>query len=145
MNKQLLVDVRPFDISRTQIDESIKENDGRLVVKGVLQRAESKNQSEDNFQTKYCCRHSEHVFAISNPDSLELHHRLLQTAQVFQHGHHCEPLGDADHDHPADQRADQAAPHPIYQVDRALAHFRPAGSTCPGGPHYLHSVADGEQ
>ena len=45
MNKQLLVDVRPFEISRQKIDESIKENDGRLVVKGVLQRAESKNQN----------------------------------------------------------------------------------------------------
>ena len=45
MNKQLLVDVRPFDISRNKIDESIKENNGRLVVKGVLQRAESKNQN----------------------------------------------------------------------------------------------------
>ena len=45
MNKQLLVDVRPFDISRKIINESIKENDGRLVVKGVLQRAESKNQN----------------------------------------------------------------------------------------------------
>ena len=45
MNKQLLVDVRPFDISRTKIDESIKENNGRLVVKGILQRAESKNQN----------------------------------------------------------------------------------------------------
>ena len=45
MNKQLLVDVRTFDISRTQIDESIKENGGRLVVKGILQRAESKNQN----------------------------------------------------------------------------------------------------
>ncbi len=45
MNKQLLVDVRPFDISRKKINESIKENDGRLIVKGVLQRAESKNQN----------------------------------------------------------------------------------------------------
>ena len=45
MNKKLLVDVRPFEISRQKIDESIKENDGRLVVKGVLQRAESKNQN----------------------------------------------------------------------------------------------------
>ena len=44
MNKKLLVDVRPFEISRQKIDESIKENDGRLIVKGVLQRAESKNQ-----------------------------------------------------------------------------------------------------
>ena len=45
MNKKLLVDVRPFEISRQKIDESIKENNGRLIVKGVLQRAESKNQN----------------------------------------------------------------------------------------------------
>ena len=45
MNKQLLVDVRTIDVSRKQIDESIKENDGKLVVKGVLQRAESRNQN----------------------------------------------------------------------------------------------------
>ena len=45
MSKNLLVDVRPFEISRDKINESIKENDGRLIVKGVLQRAESKNQN----------------------------------------------------------------------------------------------------
>ena len=45
MNKQLLVDVRPFDVSTTKINESISENNGKLVVKGVLQRAESKNQN----------------------------------------------------------------------------------------------------
>ena len=45
MNKQLLVEVRPFEISSEKIHESIKDNDGRLVVKGVLQRAESKNQN----------------------------------------------------------------------------------------------------
>ena len=45
MSKQLLVEVRPFEISREKIHESIKENDGRLIVKGVLQRAESKNQN----------------------------------------------------------------------------------------------------
>ena len=45
MSKQLLVDVRPFEISRQKIDESIKQNNGRLVVKGVLQRAASKNQN----------------------------------------------------------------------------------------------------
>ena len=44
-NKQLLVDYIPFDVSRDQITESIKDNDGRLVVKGVLQRAEAKNQN----------------------------------------------------------------------------------------------------
>ena len=45
MNKQLLVDVRPFNVSTDKINESISENNGKLVVKGVLQRAESKNQN----------------------------------------------------------------------------------------------------
>ena len=45
MSKQLLVDVRPFNISTSKINESIKENNGKLIVKGVLQRAESKNQN----------------------------------------------------------------------------------------------------
>ncbi len=45
MNKKLLVDVRPFEISADKINESISENGGKLIVKGVLQRAESKNQN----------------------------------------------------------------------------------------------------
>ena len=45
MNKQLLVDVRPFNVSTDKINESISENNGKLIVKGVLQRAESKNQN----------------------------------------------------------------------------------------------------
>ena len=44
-SKNLLVDYIPFEISKEQINESISENDGRLVVKGVLQRAEAKNQN----------------------------------------------------------------------------------------------------
>ena len=43
--KNLIVDYIPFEISRDQIQESIKENDGKLVVKGVLQRANAKNQN----------------------------------------------------------------------------------------------------
>tara|TARA_A100001515_G_scaffold94022_1_gene75248 strand:+ start:1285 stop:1899 length:615 start_codon:yes stop_codon:yes gene_type:complete len=45
MSKRLIVDYIPFEISRETINESIKENDGRLIVKGVLQRAEAKNQN----------------------------------------------------------------------------------------------------
>mgnify|MGYP003116391976 FL=1 len=45
MNKQLIVDYLPFEIEPDQINESIKENNGKLIVKGVLQRAESKNQN----------------------------------------------------------------------------------------------------
>ena len=44
-DKNLIVDYLPFEISREQINESISENDGRLIVKGVLQRANAKNQN----------------------------------------------------------------------------------------------------
>ena len=43
--KQLIVDYLPFEIKPEQITESMKENNGKLVVRGVLQRAESKNQN----------------------------------------------------------------------------------------------------
>jgi hypothetical protein len=45
VNKQLIVDYLPFEIEPEQINESMKENDGKLIVRGVLQRAESKNQN----------------------------------------------------------------------------------------------------
>ena len=43
--KEIIVDYIPFEITPQQINESMKNNDGRLVVKGVLQRAEAKNQN----------------------------------------------------------------------------------------------------
>ena len=45
MSKQVIVDYIPFEVSPQQINESMKDNNGRLVVKGVLQRAEAKNQN----------------------------------------------------------------------------------------------------
>ncbi len=45
MSKQIIVDYIPFEVTRETINESMKNNGGRLVVKGVLQRAESKNQN----------------------------------------------------------------------------------------------------
>ena len=43
--KQVIVDYIPFSITPQQITEAMKENNGKLVVKGVLQRAEAKNQN----------------------------------------------------------------------------------------------------
>ena len=43
--KQLLVDYLPFQISPQQISESMISNNGKLLVKGVLQRADAKNQN----------------------------------------------------------------------------------------------------
>ena len=45
MSKQLLVDYTLFEVSPQQINESLTQNNGTLVVKGVLQRAEAKNQN----------------------------------------------------------------------------------------------------
>ena len=44
-NKQLLVDYTEFNISPQMITESEKQNNGRVVVQGILQRAGSKNQN----------------------------------------------------------------------------------------------------
>ena len=45
MDKQLLVDYTVFEVSPQQINESLSKNNGKLVVSGVLQRAEAKNQN----------------------------------------------------------------------------------------------------
>ena len=45
MSKQLLVEYTTFKISPEAINESLSKNEGRLIVNGVLQRAESKNQN----------------------------------------------------------------------------------------------------
>ena len=43
--RQLIVDYLPFEVKPEQINESLKGNDGKLIVRGVLQRAEAKNQN----------------------------------------------------------------------------------------------------
>ena len=44
-SKKLLVDYITFDVSSDKINESIKINDGKLIVSGILQRANAKNQN----------------------------------------------------------------------------------------------------
>ena len=45
MSKSLLVDYIPFEVTPQQINESMEQNGGRLIVNGVLQRANAKNQN----------------------------------------------------------------------------------------------------
>ena len=42
---RLLIDTIPFTITKRQINESLEDNNGRLIVNGVLQRAEAENQN----------------------------------------------------------------------------------------------------
>ena len=44
-NKILIMDWITFEVSPEQLNESIKENNGKLIVSGVLQRADAKNQN----------------------------------------------------------------------------------------------------
>ena len=45
MSKKLLVEYTTFEVTPQQITESLSKNGGRLIVNGVLQRAEAKNQN----------------------------------------------------------------------------------------------------
>ena len=80
MNKSLLIDYTPFDVSPQQINESMSQNGGRLIVKGVLQRAEAKNQNGRIYPRQILMReadkYSKHFIserralgALDHPDS----------------------------------------------------------------------------
>lgn len=45
MSKRLLVDYTLFNVTPEQINESLSNNGGKLIVRGVLQRADAKNQN----------------------------------------------------------------------------------------------------
>jgi hypothetical protein len=45
MSKQLLVDYGVFEVSPQAINESLANNNGKLIVTGVLQRADARNQN----------------------------------------------------------------------------------------------------
>jgi hypothetical protein len=45
MEKKLIVDCITFNVTPEMVNESMERNNGRLVVNGVLQRADAKNQN----------------------------------------------------------------------------------------------------
>jgi hypothetical protein len=56
---KLLIDTIPFSMTRKQINESISDNNGRLIVEGVLQRAEAENQNGRIYPTEVLRREVE--------------------------------------------------------------------------------------
>ncbi len=60
MSKQLLVDYTIFEVSPQQINESLAENNGRLIVNGVLQRAGAKNQNGRIYPMPILQREADH-------------------------------------------------------------------------------------
>ena len=74
MSKNLLVDYIPFEISREKINESMSKNNGRLIVKGVLQRAEAKNQNGRVYPKETLMREAEKFFMLQQLDTLWREH-----------------------------------------------------------------------
>ena len=66
MNKQLLVDHLLFEVSPQQITESLAENNGKLIVRGVLQRAEAKNQNERVYPKEVLMREAKKYNTLIN-------------------------------------------------------------------------------
>ena len=62
--KEIIVDYIPFEITPQQINESIKNNNGRLVVQGVLQRAEAKNQNGRVYPKEILVREAEKYSSV---------------------------------------------------------------------------------
>ena len=58
MSKQLLVDYIPFEVTPQQINESMQKN-GKLIVSGVLQRADAKNQNGRVYPAETLMREAE--------------------------------------------------------------------------------------
>ena len=57
--KQLLVNVIPFDVSPQMVLESLTQNAGRLIVQGVLQRANAYNQNGRTYPRNILSRESD--------------------------------------------------------------------------------------
>ena len=60
--KQLIVDYLPFEIQPDQITESMRENNGKVIVKGVLQRADTKNQNGRVYPKEILMREAKKYF-----------------------------------------------------------------------------------
>jgi len=43
--RKLLIDYIPFQVSPQLVNESLERNNGKLIVSGILQRANAKNQN----------------------------------------------------------------------------------------------------
>ena len=64
-NKKLLVDYITFDITPEMINESMDRNNGRLLVKGVLQRADAINQNGRKYPRNILMREAKKYMDIN--------------------------------------------------------------------------------
>ena len=63
MSKKLIVDYLPFEVTPQQINESMAKN-GKLIVSGVLQRADAKNQNGRIYPAETLMREAENYAKV---------------------------------------------------------------------------------
>jgi len=66
MSKSLLIDYSSFDITPQMIVESEKNNNGRVIVSGVLQRANAKNQNGRVYPKETLMREAKKILFCPN-------------------------------------------------------------------------------
>ena len=81
MKRDLLVDYITFDITPEQINESIKENNGRLIVSGVLQRANAKNHNGRVYPKNILMREAEKYAGVQIKERRAL--RRTRPSRIF--------------------------------------------------------------
>ena len=87
MARQLIVDYLPFEVTKEQVNESLKTNEGRLVVRGVLQRAEVKNQNGRIYPRKILVREATKYLKEKRYRMVKLYKQLpnnLESLQTIQ-------------------------------------------------------------
>jgi len=72
MHRQLLINTIPFEISPQVVLESLEKNNGKLVVQGVLQRANALNQNGRKYPKSVLERE-----AVKYADTFVREHRAL--------------------------------------------------------------------
>ena len=85
-NKQLLVDYTLFDVSPQMIAEAESKNNGRVIVKGVLQRAGSKNQNGRVYPKDILMREVANYKKVQIAEKRALSRSILTICGLYQLG-----------------------------------------------------------
>ena len=81
MSKSLLVDYIPFEVTPQQINESLAKN-GKLIVAGVLQRADAKNQNGRVYPRETLMREAENYAKVQIKERRALGNLIIQIVQL---------------------------------------------------------------
>ena len=95
MNTNLLIDYLPFEVTPQMINESLEKNGGRLIVQGVLQRANAYNHNMRSYPLAILQREANRYSSqeIKERRALgELDHPDSSVINLNNVSHYCEDI-----------------------------------------------------